>query len=290
MKSFVKMNLLLVLLLLLAACRLIAAPVPDPAALQEPRRAIKPPVTPGSDFDLAGTHWVLESLDGNDPLDGTTATLSFGGDGSAFGTDGCNRFAATFHQDGANLTINWGAATNMLCLEPEGLMDQAAVFTAVLAQTTKFTANERRLALLSGKELLATFVADAQALAGSEWDVTMFNSGREAVVGLIDGTAINIFFGKDGELSGNAGCNQFIGGYTVAGNAIEIGRLGATFRFCAEPEGLMEQEQAFLAALQSAAIFRMEGDKLEMRTADDAIALMMTRRVEIDGLSHRRCS
>jgi heat shock protein HslJ len=44
----------------------------------------------------------------------------------------------------------------------------------------------------------------------------------------------------------------------------------------------MEQEQAFLAALQSAATFRIEGDSLEMRTAGDAIAVMATRRVEVD--------
>jgi heat shock protein HslJ len=288
MKTFAKINLLLVLALLLAACQPVAAPVPEPPIAQEPPMAIEPPiaieppVAPGPSFDLAGTNWVLSSLDGADPLDGTTVTLSFGADGSAFGSDGCNRFATTFTQDGANLTFNPTAGTMMLCPEPEGVMEQAAAYTAALAQTTNFTANQRQLVLLSGNQILATFVADAQALAGTDWDVTMFNNGREAVVGLIDGTEINAFFGENGELSGNAGCNQYIGSYTVAGNAIEIGQLGSTMRFCAEPEGTMEQEQAFLAALQSAATFRIEGDNLEMRTADDAIAVMMTRRVEID--------
>lgn len=45
----------------------------------------------------------------------------------------------------------------------------------------------------------------------------------------------------------------------------------------------MEQEQAFLAALQSAATFSIEGGpQLTLRTAADAIGVMMTRRVEID--------
>ena len=42
---------------------------------------------------------------------------------------------------------------------------------------------------------------------------------------------------------------------------------------CAEPEGIMEQEAAFLAALSTAATYSINGQVLEMRTADDAMAL-----------------
>lgn len=283
MKTFAKINLLLVLALLLAACQPVAAPVPEPTAVPEsPTAAPEPTAAPAPSFDLAGTNWVLTTLNGNAPLADTTLTLRFGADGSASGTDGCNRFATTFTQDGANLTINPAAGTMMMCPEPEGVMEQAAAYTAALAQTTTFTANERQLALLAGNQILATFTADVQALAGTEWNVIMFNNGREAVVGLIEGTEVTILFGDNSELSGSAGCNQFIGGYTVDGNTIQIGQLGSTMRFCPEPEGVMEQEQAFLAALQSAATFTVEGDALEMRTAGDAIAVMATARVEVD--------
>ena len=40
-----------------------------------------------------------------------------------------------------------------------------------------------------------------------------------------------------------------------------------TLRACSEPEGIMEQEQQYLAALQTAATYRIEGERLEMRTA-----------------------
>jgi heat shock protein HslJ len=282
MKTFVKINLLLILALLLAACQPVAAPVPEPPAAPEIPAAPEAPAAPAPAFDLAGTNWVLATLDGNEPLEGTTVTLRFGADGTASGSDGCNRFATTYIQDGANLTINPAAATMMMCAEPEGVMEQAAAYTAALAQTTSFTANDRQLALLAGNQILATFMADVQALAGTEWDVTMFNNGQEAVVGVIEGSEITALFGEDGELSGSAGCNQYIGSYTVDGNTIQIGQLGSTMRFCAEPEGVMEQEQAFLAALQSAATFTVEGDTLQMRTAGDAIAVMMTQRVEVD--------
>jgi heat shock protein HslJ len=39
----------------------------------------------------------------------------------------------------------------------------------------------------------------------------------------------------------------------------------------------MQQEALFLAALQSAATFRIDGDRLELRTADVALAVSLTR-------------
>ncbi len=289
MKTFAKINLLLILVLLLAACAPAAAPTEAPTAepaptegavVEQPTAA--PEQTAPAGPALAGTNWVLTTLNGSPALEGATVTLQFGADGTASGTDGCNRYSTTFTQDGASLTFAPAAGTMMMCPEPPGVMEQATAFAAALAATTNFSANQNQLALLAGNQIVATFTADVQSLSGSDWNVTMYNNGREAVVGVIEGTELTILFGANGELSGSAGCNQFIGGYTVSGNTIQIGQLGSTMRFCAEPEGTMEQEQAFLAALQSAATFRIEGDNLELRTAGDAIAVMATRRVEVD--------
>ncbi|HSQ71416.1 MAG TPA: META domain-containing protein, partial [Rubrivivax sp.] len=294
MKTFAKINLILILVLLLAACAPAGAPVDTPteAPTAEPaptEGAVVEQPTAGPEQAapagpaLAGTNWVLTTLNGSPALEGATVTLQFGADGTASGTDGCNRYSTTFTEDGASLTFPQpGASTMMLCPEPPGVMEQASAFAAALAATTNFSANQSQLALLAGNQIVATFAADVQSLAATEWDVTMYNNGREAVVGVIEGTEITTLFGADGELSGSAGCNQYIGGYTVDGNTIQIGQLGSTMRFCGEPEGIMEQEQAFLAALQSAATFRIEGDNLELRTAGDAIAVMMTRRVVVD--------
>jgi heat shock protein HslJ len=294
MKTFAKINLLLILVLLLAACAPAVAPVDTPTeaptaepapteeAVVEQPTAAPPEQTSPAGPALAGTAWVLTSLNGSPALEGATVTLQFGADGTASGTDGCNRYSTTFTEDGASLTFTPAAGTMMMCPEPEGVMEQASAFAAALAATTNFSVNQSQLALLAGNQIVATFTADVQALAGSDWNVTMYNNGREAVVGVIEGTDLTVLFGDNGELSGSAGCNQFIGDYTVSGNTIQIGQLGSTMRFCAEPEGTMEQEQAFLAALQSAATFRIEGDNLELRTAGDAIAVMATRRVEVD--------
>lgn len=274
---------LLAVLVLLAACQPVPVTTTPEAAATTPveEATASPTEAAPAVAALAGTSWVLSALDGSLPLPGTAATLQFNADGTATGTDGCNQFSTTFTQDGTNLTIQAPAAsTMMLC--PEPVMNQATAYMAALGKTTSFSGGERQLALNAGTDIVATFVAVSQDLSDTAWDVVMYNNGREAVVGLIAGTEISANFGADGSLTGNAGCNEYVAGYTTDGSAITISTPGVTFRFCPEPEGIMDQEFAYLAALESAATFRVEGDSLEMRTAGDQMAVLMTRKVIVD--------
>lgn len=239
-----------------------------------------PPV-PEASATLAGTSWSLSALGGNMPLPDTTVTLDFGADGMASGSDGCNRFSTSYTEDGSSLVFGQPMASTMMACD-EAVMNQATAFTAALADTTSFTAGHDELLLRNGDQVLVALGTVSQGLSDSEWDVISYNNGRDAVVGLLLGTEISAYFGADGSLSGNAGCNQYVGSYATDGNTIQIGQLGTTFRFCPEPEGVMAQESEFLAALQSAATFSLEGDGLQMRTAADQLAVLMTRRVAVD--------
>ena len=78
-------------------------------------------------------------------------------------------------------------------------------------------------------------------------------------------------------MTGSAGCNNYFGPYQASGTNITIQPPAATSQACAEPEGVMEQEAQFLSALPTAATFRLDGDSLELRTAGDQIAVMLTR-------------
>lgn len=236
---------------------------------------------PEASADLAGTNWLLSSLNGELPISGTTMFLQFGTDGTVSGSDGCNQLNTTYTQDGSSLTFGQpGASTMMACEKP--VMEQATAFTTALSDTTNFVMTENDLFLQNGDELLATFVVNSTDLTDTAWEVVNYNNGREAVVGLVSGTEISAYFGVEGDLTGNAGCNQYFTSFTAGSGSIEIGMPGTTMRFCDQPAGIMEQESEYLAALQSAATYSIRGDLLEMRTADDAMAVLMTRKIVID--------
>lgn len=269
--------LLVLVALLVGACRPVdetyVEPAPESGAAEAPVQAVPPIAIEPTVAPLADTAWILASLNGRLPADGGTATLSFGADGTASGSDGCNRFSTTFTQQGANLTFGPVAATMMAC--GDAVMAQAAEFQSTLATVTGFQQSNRLLALFAGDVMVMTFISDEQLLDGTDWTVTMYNNGRQAVTSLLAGTEITLRFGAE-ELSGNAGCNNFFGAYSLDGKNIAVGQLGSTMMMCTEPEGIMEQEAAFLAALQSAATFRIEGNELWLRTAADEIALIAT--------------
>ena len=127
-------------------------------------------------------------------------------------------------------------------------MTQAGEYQEALATVTSFMMSARQLVLFAGNDIVLTYIADVQALEGTSWDVVNYNNGREAVVGLLDGTEISLNFEKT-DLNGNAGCNNYFAGYTVKGNHIAVDPPGSTMMFCEAPEGVMEQEAAYLAAL-----------------------------------------
>ena len=230
---------------------------------------------------LAGTTWVLSALDGDLPLPDSTVTLQFRADGSVSGSDGCNLFNTTFAQDGNILTIAQPAASTLVACQAD-VMSQATAFMDALARTSTFTATDRQLILQDDGQILATFVAISLELAGTSWEVTAFNNGREAVVSPIVGSEITADFGGDATVSGTSGCNNYFAGFSANGGTIAVDMPGSTFRFCDEPPGVMEQEAEFLAALTSATTYSIDGNMLQMRTADDQLALVMTRRLIVD--------
>ncbi|MEJ2753658.1 MAG: META domain-containing protein, partial [Chloroflexota bacterium] len=122
--------------------------------------------------------------------------------------------------------------------------------------------------------MLVEFAPVSSSLDGTAWDVVNYNHGREAVVGVMADTALTAVFEGD-QISGSAGCNSYFGGFVAEDGEISIGPLASTRRACAG-EGVMEQEAEFLAALESAATYTISGSRLEMRTADDALAVVMT--------------
>ncbi len=80
---------------------------------------------------------------------------------------------------------------------------------------------------------------------------------------------------KDGQMSGNVGCNGFGGEYTVNGNKIEFGPVMATMMFC---EAVADQESSTLAVLQNETTFILNEDRLTLTSTDGSSFIMLVRK------------
>lgn len=223
---------------------------------------------------LEGTSWVLAALPSTPALTGQPATAHFES-GQVRGGDGCNRYSAPFTVAGDALTVGSnGAMTKMAC--PPEVMAQAQAFHQALENARRYRIVDDRLELLSPDgTTLAVMAAQSMTVVG-HWEVTAINNGREAVVGVLEHAPSSMMFASDGTVTGSTGCNRFNATFTAERHSFRFGPVTATERGCGG-DGVMEQEQAFLRALATVAAMRVEGDRLEFRTADDALALMLSR-------------
>jgi heat shock protein HslJ len=97
------------------------------------------------------------------------------------------------------------------------------------------------------------------ALEGTEWTLVSL-AGREPLAG----TQITLEF-AEGSAGGYSGCNQYGGSYPRgAAGELRLTEIASTAMLCQDPAGVMEQEAAFLQALQSVTAYRLEGERLEL--------------------------
>jgi heat shock protein HslJ len=73
---------------------------------------------------------------------------------------------------------------------------------------------------------------------------------------------------------GFGGCNRFFGAYETSGRSLTFGAMGATRMAC--PDG-MDQEQAFLAALNATKRYEIHGSKLLLFDGQALIARFEAR-------------
>lgn len=229
--------------------------------------------TSATAVELGGTSWVLASYADSDgaavPADATAevGTLLFAADGTFSGSTGCNRFTGSYTQDGSALTLESGPMTKRAC--QEGVAAQEAAIVAALPSVTSFTADTDLVLLDASGAALLTYAPGLSGLAGTSWQATGINNGKEAVVSQAGTEKVTAAFGDDGTISGSGGCNTYSGSFTTSGtDGIAIGAIAATAMACPEPA--MEIEQMYFTALANAATYQIEGNTLTLRDANGA--------------------
>jgi len=106
-------------------------------------------------------------------------------------------------------------------------------------------------------------------------------------MGIQDGTAIayptaqiSLTFNQDGTASGYGGCNNYNGPYTLTGqisskgNGITIGPIVSSLRYCRD---YTEQENMYLAILQGAMAYNVNGNQLSITDKTGNVLVYQTQ-------------
>ena len=84
-------------------------------------------------------------------------------------------------------------------------------------------------------------------------------------------------FADDGSLTGSAGCNNYTTSYTADTGDIQIEPAASTRKLCPEPEGVIEQESAFLAALDAGETYGFNGPTMNLLDGEGTTLVTLTR-------------
>lgn len=220
---------------------------------------------------VTGEVWKWVGTEGADPSSverPSLYTLEFLSDGRYSVRADCNSGSGSWSSEKATFTITGGPMTLAAC--SEGSLD--ARFLELLAQVSRADREGDRLTLSAGSASMVFEAMPEISMAGTAWLVRGVNNGRQAVASVLGDTQLTISFSEDGQVAGSAGCNRFSGTFTVDAQTMSFSPL-ATTRMTCMGEGVVEQEQNFLAALASVTTWEVRAERAQLRTADGALAV-----------------
>ena len=225
-------------------------------------------------LSLEGNLWGLKSVAGSDGqmadvIPDSEVTAEFVA-GQVSGSAGCNRYFGSYELSGNSLTMAGPfGITEMFCASPSGVMEQESQYITTLQEAASYEIDGDQLQITNadGQTILVYTLVQPTSLEGTLWLMLSYNNGKDALVSALLGTEITAEF-MDGTVSGSAGCNNYSAAYELDGDRISVGPAATTRMFCGEPEGIMEQENQYLEALQSTATYEINADVLEMFDGD----------------------
>jgi heat shock protein HslJ len=217
----------------------------------------------GSTWQWLGTVTPVEEISVGDPSRYTIVFDAVVDDqGAATIQADCNTVGATYTVDDNSINIILGPSTLVAC--PEDSLDQqfltelenvaiyffegADLFMDMVADggTMRFASTEGRGAAAAPAPEPDLPASSAQGIL---FQLVSFGpEGAEQTV--LPGTEITAIFGET-QVSGSAGCNDYTAPLTPVDDYFTIGPIAVTSKTCSEPAGIMEQEQAYLTALEA---------------------------------------
>jgi heat shock protein HslJ len=118
-----------------------------------------------------------------------------------------------------------------------------------------------------------------EELTSHTWRLISYNNGNElADVGPL--TIITLKFSEGGQISGNAGCNDYFGTYNTDGELISVRAVGATEKYCLAPEAVMDMEQAYFLLLGNTTRYSIDQDEMMLSHYDEKKLLIFRKQSE----------
>jgi heat shock protein HslJ len=254
--------------------------------------------TPSEVDALAGTRWLLETLNGHALIPDSRITLTFGenGPGGMGGSAGCNSYGMLFELvDSRIVRLRFlnivGLVTDLLCLRQdlmadEDLMEQEREYLATLDSVMTYEISDGRLELKNqAGEVVLVFHKDPEsidpALLDRSWLLETLNGRAVIPDSQITATFDEalVLRGYQWKTSGNAGCNKYAYLIELEQEPLAFstripdarGYGYAPFIECA---GLMEQEEEYIATLLSVASYEVSDDRLELKNQAGEVVLV----------------
>lgn len=186
-------------------------------------------------------------------------TLKFGPDHQAGGSAGCNDYGAVYEVADETIAFSEIISTLKLC-EAEQVMEQEQQYLEALRLANRYEVSDNYLTIWYGEETAETrltfVMSDANDLANSQWQLASGLADAETLAG-----TITLEFQADNQAGGNGGCNTYNTTYTVENDALTFDAVVSTKVHCTDDQ-IMQQEQAYFAALQAAVRYEVADDEL----------------------------
>lgn len=106
-------------------------------------------------------------------------------------------------------------------------------------------------------------------IGNTEWHLTQLN-------GTVITTPVVTLQLTDTTLGGQGFCNSYHGPLIIDGNTIKLDTLASTRKMCVE-DGVMQQEQAYFAALTATTHVALSGTQLQFLDANNTVVLVFDK-------------
>jgi len=110
--------------------------------------------------------------------------------------------------------------------------------------------------------LSACSTADV-SLDGSSWALRSYRDATGETVNVLPRSTTTGLF-QANQVTGTAGCNNYSTSYQATRNKLSFGPVATTRKVCNTPLGIMQQENAFLASLDSTVSYKLKNNSLEL--------------------------